>query len=634
MKYFSKRFSSLLESMKSSPVVEGRGDEEKGRKRLERKGRGFDNEGEFKIKPFISACEILQKQIKSTSDVVKIAVKQKSGGSKYADPIIRSLDSLMNQIFSLSMVAQRDLQQKGSKLDRASEADTISQYQEIFSRISTEYQEVIKNWDESEKKALAELPIDNANKNLEAYLQQAKTLFNEAKEIFNTNLAIKVDNSTKTNDDNKGDQVVSELTTTIKKRSKAYTGKDGEIVIEVKKLIYEKYKGVLDLTKTGFWKEVYRNGVNKVTGLFGPNTNTLITVIKGTLEKTKDDKTGDITPLFYTTLKNSKLATKENLNHFSEKIVSFDAFMKSKINEDGGSGDVIDLSNISGLIKNVGSGSSSGSKSKPKPSGVKVPKYSATPFKTKEEGNKFREWVNKKDPAWAKENNLDTTGPENNNYIRKAYAQFSEAYIKDNKAPETVKKEIKLTNAEMSKFLGIIKKVAGYTALQFTTDTSEPVIYYRGDSKSQSKGYGHFYNNFKVSYVTSSGKKFWGNYNKDKNTVDFGKGKVFGLASVVQMTISNKLAGENVNVAQGKKAYVSKSGDGYVNVRSSAEANTGYINNLIYKHTSTNPIGLVISSTVAKSSKIGDKTWYKVQFPSKKEGREYGYVRADTVDLK
>jgi len=71
-------------------------------------------------------------------------------------------------------------------------------------------------------------------------------------------------------------------------------------------------------------------------------------------------------------------------------------------------------------------------------------------------------------------------------------------------------------------------------------------------------------------------------------------------------------------------------------VRSGAFADTkGGNQNLIYKHTDkSKQIGVVISSQVTKSSKIGDKTWYKVQFPEKKNNYEFGWVRADTVDLK
>jgi hypothetical protein len=107
------------------------------------------------------------------------------------------------------------------------------------------------------------------------------------------------------------------------------------------------------------------------------------------------------------------------------------------------------------------------------------------------------------------------------------------------------------------------------------------------------------------------------------------------------MTISDKLSGEKAEVAQKKDVYVAKSGDGYVNVRSSTSTSES-ANNIIIKFTDkSKPIGFVLSTTVVDSPKLGKKTWYKVQFPSpiqpNKSGSnryEYGWVRSDTVDLK
>ena len=50
----------------------------------------------------------------------------------------------------------------------------------------------------------------------------------------------------------------------------------------------------------------------------------------------------------------------------------------------------------------------------------------STPFKNKEEGNDFRNWVNDNYPDWAKENQLDRSGQFNNSYIQKAYQEFGD----------------------------------------------------------------------------------------------------------------------------------------------------------------------------------------------------------------
>jgi len=51
------------------------------------------------------------------------------------------------------------------------------------------------------------------------------------------------------------------------------------------------------------------------------------------------------------------------------------------------------------------------------------------PFKTKEEGNKFREWVNTKDPAYAKKNKLSKSG-ELNDYVERAWVVYGAEYTK------------------------------------------------------------------------------------------------------------------------------------------------------------------------------------------------------------
>ena len=58
------------------------------------------------------------------------------------------------------------------------------------------------------------------------------------------------------------------------------------------------------------------------------------------------------------------------------------------------------------------------------------------PFKDNTEGNKFREWVNVKDPEWAAENQLDKKSSRsngfNNSWIKKAWEKYGKEY-KDKK---------------------------------------------------------------------------------------------------------------------------------------------------------------------------------------------------------
>lgn len=69
----------------------------------------------------------------------------------------------------------------------------------------------------------------------------------------------------------------------------------------------------------------------------------------------------------------------------------------------------------------------------PKPTSTNYPKK-ATPFKTLDESNAFRKWVNEKDPSFAKEIDLSIfsskTSSINNDYIQKAFYKYGEEYLK------------------------------------------------------------------------------------------------------------------------------------------------------------------------------------------------------------
>jgi hypothetical protein len=55
--------------------------------------------------------------------------------------------------------------------------------------------------------------------------------------------------------------------------------------------------------------------------------------------------------------------------------------------------------------------------------------FDSTPFKTKDEGNAFRKWVNEKHPDWRLNGDvLSPTGEFNNTTIRAAYKEFGASY--------------------------------------------------------------------------------------------------------------------------------------------------------------------------------------------------------------
>ena len=76
-------------------------------------------------------------------------------------------------------------------------------------------------------------------------------------------------------------------------------------------------------------------------------------------------------------------------------------------------------------------------------------------------------------------------------------------------------------------------------------------------------------------------------------------------------------------IAVGDEIY--PSGE-YVNVRSSAEVNNGWVNNIILEVSTPNRIGIVDSDVVAEGH-----TWYNVQLNQDLTEQNYGWVRADVV---
>ena len=76
-------------------------------------------------------------------------------------------------------------------------------------------------------------------------------------------------------------------------------------------------------------------------------------------------------------------------------------------------------------------------------------------------------------------------------------------------------------------------------------------------------------------------------------------------------------------IAVGDEIY--PSGE-YVNVRTSAEVNNGYYNNLLVEIPTPNRIGIVDSIVVADGH-----TWYNVQMNQDFTNENYGWVRADVV---
>jgi hypothetical protein len=103
----------------------------------------------------------------------------------------------------------------------------------------------------------------------------------------------------------------------------------------------------------------------------------------------------------------------------------------------------------------------------PSPSGAETVK--PLPFKNTQEGNAFREWINDNHTEWATSNSLDRSGPHDNQYMHKAWAQFGAEYEKSQKKePEDIRSLIESIGIRWNSILKFIKNLyAGPVAARF-----------------------------------------------------------------------------------------------------------------------------------------------------------------------
>jgi flagellar biosynthesis GTPase FlhF len=123
------------------------------------------------------------------------------------------------------------------------------------------------------------------------------------------------------------------------------------------------------------------------------------------------------------------MAVKESAS-LSESLISYEDFMSPKKIKEGFDPEA--FKKAAGGIKKPAAGGGGGAPA------------TFDAFDSKEEGNKFRAWVNDKHPEWAKENSLDKEGSHTNSYIKKAWDTFKDEYEKreaDKDKREEEKKE-------------------------------------------------------------------------------------------------------------------------------------------------------------------------------------------------
>jgi hypothetical protein len=499
-----------------------------------RREEAFATGQEMALKPFLRALESLKSQIIAENSGVYNAVNNKGEGAKYGIPIMRGLEATLKNVMDLIASVTTKMSREGNYLDMGKNPEDIESYRTLYTKAQTDYAKYAQEWVESTRKDRLERPVDNKNKEIEASLNSAITFFNKAKDLFIKNSSSFVKSSTSSSSSTaSGTGSAVTLTSTIKQRKDAYTGTDGETVKSVKLMIYNKFNKYNKLSSTSDWKIVFKDPKNPSATLRA-NTASVIMMVKAGLAKSypdlASDKTGDITPTFVKILSEIK----EGLQHKGNKLISFSDFMSKKVNEQFDEDAAVAASSSSGTKTKKKSSSSSSSGS----GKSSVPSYSSTPFKTQEEGNKFRAWVIKTHPDWAKSNSLDATGPKDNAYIRKAYSEYSTEYGKQNSSVDKSNQE-KWTNKELDQLEKHIKSIGGKTKLQFTSDTKEPCfMFYWG------KTYGWVFLNKRIKFISNSGKTFLGTYAKTGETakVKFDNGKTLNLKQIVTSDVSEMLS--------------------------------------------------------------------------------------------
>jgi hypothetical protein len=578
----------------------------------------IEGASDFKIRPFIKSVEQLKSQVQSEIFGIQQILDNRGSGYQSARTYESKFNAILEIIDKITSKMNLIKDKEGRNLEPNDLAD-IKIFRGLYTTASNDFLAAQKEWAEKkledENKYLSDLKDTDTNN----FIFSANKLFDEAKAMLNEFIRNSKIAGTTTSS---GAQGAGNLAAGDIIKGGKYTkdSKEGKIVIEVKKTIYNKFKKYLGKTKD--WGIVYKSGVDNVSGTLLGNTQNVIKGVKAGLiddyPELKSDKTGDITPAFVTII--NKVS--ESKNNTSSRLITFENFIKSKITE------AFNQDAAESAMSGRDSSNNSGENNSDKPK-VKVPEYSATPFKDETEGNTFREWVNKYQAEWAKSNNLDAKGPKDNTYIRKAYQEFSEEYKKSKEAPASVKKD-KATNAEMDEIMKVIKGYGNKPILQFTTDTKEPVIAF----SVKGKGYAHLFNTRTLIYNTSGGKSFSGIYDEKTNKVTFPEDKSFDLKSVVLFTISDELTSEKAETAQGKKAYVASS-KGTTVYRREDLNNVDYSGNVIIKYDSKDKlIGMVTSTT-----KANNKTFYKLSFsepirPGGSSSFDDGWVKADSVYLK
>jgi hypothetical protein len=439
----SNNFKKLMEDLKrSTPIFE---DKETRRERREerkekRKEEKFmdSSRKDFNLNTFIDSLTTLKNSIISQlkdcdNRIGSKVLGGKKSAEKYKPEFMKHLEKAA---VLLGEATYRKDKGEGRKLESGDDLTTIESFREGYKTLLDEFNTTAKSYnDEAGKMVLAKLE-DIDYKGIREPLEAANKAFMEAK-IMSSNIlnAIQIFSAPKDGESNTTTEGIK-IENTIKEGTTP-TGDNAEIAKKIFALICEKWKDSKTLTASEVWKKSIFCKPNQL--IIGPNRTACIKAIKAAYGL--KDATGNLTQDLVNKLSASEVIKESiGLPKFSEgKLLNFDTFLvKRKINEE------VDMAALKASLETtVNTERKKGQENK---------KVVDTTFKSKEEGDAFRKWVNDTHKDWATENQLDPSGSHTNSYILKAWTKFKDEYSKKNdKKEEPKKNESKIDMAKIKK---------------------------------------------------------------------------------------------------------------------------------------------------------------------------------------
>lgn len=438
-------------------------------RKKERKEKKFSDESkDFNLNAFMDALSSLKNSIISqlTDCDVRIGDKQK-GGRETAEKFKPTFNNYLAQVAALLGESQyRQNKGEGRKMEKGTaDETTIKTFRDAYSKVAKDFTNTAEEYSSEIGLELARDIKKIKFKDIEEPLTSANKLFIEADSLSNDILKkIQEIGSQQAASGAAGgtgatgpDSKPSDIKIG-KPISGTPTGENAELAKKVYALICEKWKDSKTLTATPQWKASGFCKPNKLQ--IGPNRSASIKAIKAYYGL--DDKTGSITQELVDKL-SASASIKENRS-FKElnegKLLGFNDFVKAKAMYEAEGG----IDALKKSLESSNSGSSNKSSSGDKES----------VFKSKEEGDAFRKFVNDEFPEWAKKNKLDVSGSHTNSFIMKAWKKYKDDYNSD-QIPEPVWKKIK---EEIEKYGKVGLTESGAYELTFK-DTDSKILLYK-----------------------------------------------------------------------------------------------------------------------------------------------------------